>query len=628
VGTVSASDMAKIIKKMHGRTIPLVLLLGLVATTIVAGTLFNSHEKKSHQADASTATTTLTVLNLAPNWIVNAYESPASSTSTPTNVGTTTQWIAKGHKDSGEGYYLIICNETATPTPVASNPPECKSGAGARWARSPFTASDDFATATRTALITDAESNVWYAFLCDQNSANPMCTPSYRQGNGNFDSSSPFYVNHRPHFNLFRDDSPTNPGSDVTWTASSVDYDVTGNGDQVKLYVCKANDFTGSDCGGGGKYCESAYFSSTPTCTFTLESVKHDANYTSFGYVVDTHGFSATSVGGGAQGTDSVLTVANVQPSINADSIYIINWDGTIGTMSVTSLKAQTVRYRVQYEVRDDNGCKNSAGGQEIKGAYINLYRTDVTQSGCDDPSEFDANKCYVGTSTTIGRWSVVSGQNQDSTGCADDTDNKAEWTSTFTMWYVASPTDGENQVQSQWWDQSWKASVWAVDDNGATSTSIESTASSEMAVLMGMDLNDNTIDYGSLAPNSQRDLNVPTTIAATGNVGLDEDLSGNDMCTKPPYPVCSGSATDTIAVANQKYALSAVSYDDIPSVAIPLSGTPSTFGLHCLKSTSTSTQATAATYWGAKVPVDITKAGVYTGQNTIGMAVSSGQFW
>jgi hypothetical protein len=39
---------------------------------------------------------------------------------------------------------------------------------------------------------------------------------------------------------------------------------------------------------------------------------------------------------------------------------------------------------------------------------------------------------------------------------------------------------------------------------------------------------------------------------------------------------------------------------------------------LNVLKPTSTSTQTTGVTYWGIEVPITITKAGNYTGENTI----------
>lgn len=66
----------------------------------------------------STSTTTLTVLNTPPQWVVGQAdrEEFQSSTSTPTNSGDTASWVGTATDANGAPYFLIICSNAATPT--------------------------------------------------------------------------------------------------------------------------------------------------------------------------------------------------------------------------------------------------------------------------------------------------------------------------------------------------------------------------------------------------------------------------------------------------------------------------------------------------------------------------------
>jgi hypothetical protein len=98
--------------------------------------------------------------------------------------------------------------------------------------------------------------------------------------------------------------------------------------------------------------------------------------------------------------------------------------------------------------------------------------------------------------------------------------------------------------------------------------------------------------------------LDKTTTITATGNVGLDEELSGTDMT----------SGGNTIGVAYQKYAL-AGSTAYASGTALSTSGTEAE--LNCLKTTVSGTPATKNTWWGLEIPAG-TVSGSYSGTNTI----------
>ena len=88
-------------------------------------------------ARASTATTSVTVLNTPPQWDTNIYVQEANLTGTtssatstsPTNVGNTITWYATSTDSSGDNYYILLCDNYASPTPNSSAAPTCGAGA-------------------------------------------------------------------------------------------------------------------------------------------------------------------------------------------------------------------------------------------------------------------------------------------------------------------------------------------------------------------------------------------------------------------------------------------------------------------------------------------------------------------
>jgi hypothetical protein len=119
-----------------------------------------------------------------------------------------------------------------------------------------------------------------------------------------------------------------------------------------------------------------------------------------------------------------------------------------------------------------------------------------------------------------------------------------------------------------------------------------------------------NTVNFGSLDINQKNDpLDRTTTITPTGNVGLDNEVSGPAyMCTD--FPTCSGS---TIGIGNQKYALStSTAYDSATS----LTTTPTEIETNVGKPT-TSTPTAKSIWWGMLIPTG-TNSGSYDGTITI----------
>ncbi|MEK7608599.1 MAG: hypothetical protein AAB495_03390 [Patescibacteria group bacterium] len=566
--------------------------------------------------NADTATTSVTVVNTPPNWSVDAQEYVVSSTSTPTNASSTVTWVGTAIDDNSENYYLLLCKTTSTPTANASAAPTCAGGASNQWGVSPSTISSIQATTTYIAKVTDVEANDWYAWICDGNPANPRCNTTYKTGTGN--TASPFVVNHRPAFTSFVDDSPKNPGDTVTWTSVSSDADVYGGQDLVTLYVCKASDFNGTACGAGGTYCTSSATSSNPTCNFALENPKQDTNYSAYGYVIDNHNFAAL---GGSHGSDSSITISNVAPSIASSSIQLLDTDEA-GGLTLTSPSAQTSGFKVKLTVTDNNSCQNASAGQEIASALVNVYRSGIGQAGCQTSGNYNANNCYAGAVSTS-TWNVSC--TQDGGSCSGGSDSTATWTCTFPLWFLADPTDGSSLTDSTWFAENWLPSVRVTDDNTATSTLTEASSGNEVLSFMAYTLNTSQISYGSLEPGQRNDPVSQTTLfSATGNVGLDQTLYGNDMCTT--YPSCNPvSTTSTIPKGKQHYATSGLAY----ASAIALIVDPGAeLELNVLKTTSTSTPANANTFWGIEIPSSITLAGDYTGQNTFIGIKGEAQSW
>lgn len=599
---------------MNGRTAHTIGGKATVLTTLIGvGILFAGlliDLPSGSIARANVATTSVTVLNTPPTFVQNPQEMPGSSTSTPTNSGSSVTWATVATDSSGDNYYLLICKTSATPTPNPSAAPSCAGGLANRWAVSAQTTSGAQATAATTTLEAFAEFNDWYAWVCDHNGNGPACSSPAMSGNGT--TSSPFVVNHRPTFSIFIDDSPKNPGQTVTWYSTSSDPD-TYQGtatDTVKLFVCKAADFTGTACGPGGTWATSSYVTQDASSTFVLENPKPDGVYAAYGYVVDSHGNHQPS--GGAHGSNSVLIVNNMSPSIAAASISLLDVDRT-GPLVLTNPAGQTTGFQVEFTVTDQNSCQNLSATNEIASSSIDVFRSGVGSTTCQLAGSFDANNCYPDAVATT-TWNPVC--TASSTSCLGISDSDQIWTCTFPLWYVAEATDGDGvpATDPPNFAENWLTTALAFDDNSSSTGRIEASSGNELNSFLAYLVATTSIHYGGLQPGFANDpIDRITDLKAAGNVGLDQTLYGTDMC--PTYPTCSGNATSTIFVTDQKYATSSLAYASSVSL---LSNPGAEVEINVPKSTSTTVQAERNTFWGVLVPGAITVSGTYTGVNTL----------
>jgi hypothetical protein len=568
---------------------------------------------------ANVATTSVRVLNTPPTWVENAQENPGSSTSTPTNIGNAVTWKSVASDSSGDNYYLIICKNAVTPTPNPSAAPSCSGGVANQWAISASTVSNTQATAATTTVNVFpflTEFNDWYAYICDGAAVNPACNVTAMTGNGT--TSSPFVVNHPPTFTAFNVDSPKNPGQLITWSATADDSDSYqgADDDTVRLFVCRQQDFTGTDCGAGGTWASSTYSLTNPTASYTLPNPQPDGSFAAWGYIIDRHGTS-TPVGG-SQNTSAAAVVNNITPTIDSASVSLLDVDD-VGDLTLSTMAGQTSGFEVRYTVSDQNSCSTTAAfGSEITYSLINVYRSSITQASCDQSTDYNPNNCYP---DLVGNDYWAPTCVASSTSCLGTGDSDIEYRCTFPLWYVADPTDAGSQYPTD----TWLASAQAADDDYATSSLVETTQTPpDLTSFLAYSISTTSIAYGGLQPGTDSTtlgasvLNR-TNISAVGNVGLDQELYGSSMC--PTYPTCSGTLDSTIFPYNQQHATSGVAYNfsNPVSGAYTLATTSGTeIEMNISKTKSTSTPNASTTYWGIRVPSTITLSGDYIGVNTL----------
>jgi len=568
--------MSKVVKK----SIPWFLIMSLILSTAL---IFNL---RSSKVEADSADTSVTVGNTLPtfNSGYEPHEDPASDGTTPTDVGSDVTFKGTATDANDDDWKLLICATAGTTGVTCTGTVICNTAVAV--------SSNTEASCAYTALVGDNQSNDWYGYACD-------AVGCFGESHKVDSSGPPFKVNHSPAFTVYADDGPKGPATTITWTTTASDPDSDTTPDTISLYVCKAADFTGSACGGSGTWCSDTGKASDPTCFTTTP--RPDGDYAAYGYVVDSHGFVSVDT---AQGTDSSPTVTNSTPSITNTSIYLLDVDGS-GNLTLTGEQTETANFTVTFIVNDANSCQNISSGDEISSAFINVRMSEKAQGACDITGEYDANDCYP---DDYASWNPVCAASSTVDACNDNTDTSVGWACTFPLQYHADPTVASTPKAAF----NWVAAAQAEDDDAANTSLIDSsTGSNEMDKFMAYDLNTATIAYGTVAPDADS-LEKTTTVEATGNVGLDENLFGSQLCND--YPTCGDA--DDIAIAQQNYNLTQ-GQGWGGTGHVDLSGTPTETELDCSKTTITGTPATANTYWYLHVPLG-QAVDVYTGSNTI----------
>ena len=603
--------------KTAGKITILTALAGLFVFMVAFIFDVGQQEFSKVSAQTTTAPTKLTVLNTPPTFTINAYEVIESSTSTPTNSGDNIVWTALGNDTNGAPYFLLICDTNATPTPNAAAPgnlgtapPDCDAGA-TQWGVSASAPSDSYATVTRatTEIAPFAESNDWYAWVCDDDPNNPRCNPTPVQGLS-ATNSSPFNVNKRPVFSSFANDGPVDPGGVLAFLSTSSDPDSVDEQDNLYLVVCSTN----SDYNATTNTCDSNFIASTTlqnvlsdvSATYTLAAIVQDDTYPAYGYLVDTHGHEASN-----NPIQANFEVNNVAPEVLGGDISLNG--GTDITLSEPG--GETTGFTLDFTVRDANSCEVSGGGNEITSYNVSVFRSGVGTSTCDTTAAgYDPNNCYPsGVDSSVWNLNCTA-----TTTCSGPTQDNIDYACTFPLWFVADPTDPGPETPAVLTAQNWTAAVSGVDDDFATGTLATTSSPVELFSLSALQILSNDIAYGGIEPgDNSGTLNATSTLENIGNTGLDQEARGESMCgTFSVGTPCAVSATSTIPADQQQFASSSLTYGSASAIIMD-DTLDQEVELDVLKSTATSSPEQGTTYWGIAVPGTIELAGSYTGLNT-----------
>ena len=586
-------------------------------------------QQEFQRVSAQTATTSLTVLNTPPVFTVQPTEVIPSSTTTPTNSGDVIQWTAVGTDSNGAPYFLLVCSTNASPTAneaadsgsLGTEAPDCGVGA-VEWAISTSTNSGDvaFAATTTAEGALFAESNDWFAWVCDDDPTQAACNPIPSQGlfGPGASSSSPFNMNTRPTLTDAYNDAPVDPGALLTFFSTSTDADIEGGADTMTIVVC----------GGAGDYntvtneCDANFIASSSvpattdvTATTTISIPVRDQVYDAFVFLVDEHGHEAA-----ANPIQANFEVANVAPTIVGGDISL---NGGVD-MTLLNPGGTTTGFTLDFTVSDANSCQNAAAGDEITGYEISVLRSGPTgdystSTNCNPlNADYDPNGCYT-NGVPFDVWQLAC--TASSTSCTGPTDETQLFNCTFPLWFLADPTDN-GAIVSPFAADDWVAAIAGGDDNFATSSQVAGTLGVQVESATFLDLVTAVIPYGALAPGDNTGtLSTSTTILNVGNTGLDQLVDGSAMC--PTFVStssdCSLNGTSTIFTSNQQFASTSVAYNSAFAQTLPTTtvATPAELELNVVKTTSTSTPESDETFWGIAVPSAISVAGAYTGLNT-----------
>lgn len=585
--------------------------------------IFDAGTQELSRVSAQTATTSLTVLNTPPAFVINAYEVIESSTTSPTNSGNVVQWAAVAEDSNNAPYFLLVCSTNASPTAngaisindLGTAAPSC--GGGTQWGVSAATPSGNLATVstTTTEVAPFAESNDWYAWVCDDDPTNPRCNTVPVQGYS-ATNSSPFNVNFRPVFSGLVNNGPVDPGGTLVFDSTSSDPDTVGGEDFIYLVVCQAQTYSTTT-----NTCPTEDFIASTTinvlanasATYTLASIVRDDTYPAYGYIVDQHGHEA--LGNPIQ---SDFTVNNVAPEVLSADISLNGGANII----LTNPGGETTGFTLDFKVRDANSCLNAASSSEITGYVASIFRSSYGTTTCDGTAgSYDPNYCYPSGVPTA-TWNLNC--TASTTQCVSPLVDQLDFTCTFPLWFVADPTAGSVNLPALFAADDWVAAIRGVDDDAAQGAFAITSSPVELISLTALDLITAQIPYGALEPgDNSGTLSASTTVRSIGNTAIDQEVRGESMCgTFAVGNECQPSATSTIPESEQQFSSTTLAYGS--PLAVTLSSTTyNEVELNVQKSTSTSTPNPGVTYWGIAVPISITLAGSYTGLNTF-MAVTA----
>jgi len=290
------------------------------------------------------------------------------------------------------------------------------------------------------------------------------------------------------------------PGDTIYINAVITDAD---SGDTIDMYVCDSVGFTygASPACTGTEICNitgvdpTADYAECSSASLAAVPTAH-GDYNTYIYVQDNHEFQDAGSNNGPHNY-SVTDVAPVLISYTANE-----------TPNPTAMGSHNVDFTVS--LKDDNG-----DGDVTSIAGV-LFDKEATTNACSA----DRQDCYIDSSCTI------------TTGTADE-NLSAQCTVTF--YYNANASD-------------WDVQAEAVDGNGTTEFT-NANVSLNNPALLGINISQANIDYGSVVSGSTSEGKI-TTMQNVGNQVLDSFIDGDAM-------TCIDNAAciaNPIAVGQQKW--------------------------------------------------------------------------
>ncbi len=271
-----------------------------------------------------------------------------------------------------------------------------------------------------------------------------------------------------------------------------------------------------------------------------------------------------------ADDINNQVAVGNAAPAASGVTVN--------GGSNVTLTEDTTTWATTTVTASDANGCNT------ITLVSIDMFRSGVGSSSCDTIGEADDNYCYSRTTCTA----TTTGNT-----CTGGSDTSVEYDCPIELQYYTDATGVGGGYEAEIWD-----SFVSVTDGTATGTA---SSTFEINSLTALDVSPALLDYGSVPAGTDTGaLNGTTTLANTGNVDMDPQLSGLQL----------ESGSDTIPVGNQEYSAGPFTW----SAGIDLTGALTTLDITLPQRTAGA--ITDDISWGIGVPGG-TPNGTYTGTST-----------
>lgn len=277
------------------------------------------------------------------------------------------------------------------------------------------------------------------------------------------------------------------------------------------------------------------------------------------------------------------VTVGNSSPAVSSVSMN--------GGTNITLTENTFVNASTTLTVTDANGCST------ISSVVAQFAFSNTVGEASGATCSYSANTCYtsVCVATTTGNT------------CAGGADTSAQYDCGFRIWYPARPTDASSPGLTS---AIWYVSATATDASAGTGNATNTSQTIDVNTLNALNVSA-SIAYGTVSSNSDTGAsNQSVTHTNTGNTALDNQISGDVMCTD--YSTCSGGV---LQPTQQKFGTADVTYASLTNT-LAATSSPASIELALATSTATTSAVTTTTYWGIAIPNGQTP-GAYTGQNT-----------